>query len=67
MLPRLGDLNEVEVEVVSKTRAEYKDEQYRRSGLPLAPAVMLDDEMVSQGGPIDEVGLRDLIATRQIV
>jgi len=67
MLPRLGDLNEVDVESVSKTRAEYQDEEYRRSGLPLAPAVMLDDEVVAQGGPIDEMRLRDLIAKRQSV
>lgn len=67
MLPRLGGLNGVEVEVVSKTRAEYQNEQYQRSGLPPAPAVMINDEVVVQGGPIDEERLRDLIANRQSV
>lgn len=67
MLPRLGCLNGVEIEVVSKPRAEYQDEQYQQSGLPPAPAVMLDGEVVVQGVPINEERLRDLIANRQSV
>lgn len=65
MLPRLGGLDGVEIEVISKPRAEYQGELYRRSGFPPAPAVMLDDEVVVQGGPITEERLCDLIAARQ--
>jgi len=65
MLPRLGDLKGVEIEVISKPRAEYQGERYRISGLPPAPAVMLDDEIVAQGRPIAEEQLRGLIAVKQ--
>lgn len=65
MLPRLGDLKEVEIEVVSKPRTEYQTERYRLSGLPPAPAVMLDEEVVAQGGPVTEESLRELIVARR--
>lgn len=65
MLPRLGDLKEVEIEAVSKPRAEYQTERYRLSGLPPAPAVMLDEEVVAQGGPVTEERLRELIAAKR--
>ena len=65
--PRLGDLKGVEIELISKSRTEYQGERYRLSGLPPAPAVMLDDEVVAQGRPIAEEQLRELIAARQKV
>lgn len=65
MLPRLGGMSGVEVEAVSKPREEFQGEVYRQSGLPPAPAVMIDDEVVVQGGPITEERLRELIAVRQ--
>lgn len=65
MLPRLGDMDGLEIEVVSKPREEFQSEHYRQGGLPLAPAVMIDDEVVVQGGPIAEERLRELIAVRQ--
>ena len=64
-MPRLGDLKGTKIEVVSKPRVEYKSEGYRRDGFPPARAVMLNDEVLVQGEPIDEKRLCDLIAAKQ--
>jgi len=65
MLSGLDSMDGVEIEVISKTRGEFKSEAYRQNGLPPAPALMLDDEVVVQGGPITEEKLRELVAARQ--
>jgi hypothetical protein len=67
MVSRLGDLKGVEIEVVSKPRAEYQCEHHRLSGLPSAPAVMINEEVVVQGKKIGEQRLRELIAIQQSV
>jgi len=45
----LGEKYEVETEIISKPRAEYQTAEYLKLGLPLAPAVMVGDEVVGQG------------------
>jgi len=67
MWSRLDDLKGVEIEVVSKPRAEYQSERHRLSGLPSAPTVMIDEEVVVQGKLIGEERLRKLIAIQQSV
>jgi hypothetical protein len=64
MLPRLGGIEGVKVEVTSLPREEYRDDRYRRLGLPAAPAIMIDDEVVVQGVDIAEERLRELLAAR---
>ncbi len=54
MLPRLGEKYEIEVEIVSKSRARYQTAEYLKLGLPLAPAVMVAEEVVKQGSNISE-------------
>ena len=54
MLPRLGDKYEIEVDTVTKPRAEYQTAEYLKLGLPPAPAVMVADEVVIQGPNISE-------------
>ena len=49
MIPRLGEKYKVEIETISKPRQEYRTEEYARSGLPIAPAIMVGDELVVQG------------------
>jgi len=48
----LGKKYEIGVEAVSKSREEYQSEAYKAAGLPAAPAVMVDDEVVGQGPEI---------------
>jgi hypothetical protein len=48
-MPRLGKKYDIEVEAVSKSREEFQSETYLASGLPAAPAVMVEDEIAGQG------------------
>lgn len=54
MLPRLGKKYEIEVDLISKAQAEYQSDEYLKLGLPRAPAVMVDAEVVHQGPNISE-------------
>jgi len=53
-MPRLGEKYEMELEEISRSREEYQDEIHKASGLPPAPAVMVEDEIAGQGPGISE-------------
>ena len=61
ILPRLGQKYQIEWETVSKSREEYQCEAYKASGLPTAPAVMVEDELVHQGSGFSEEKLEAAI------
>lgn len=61
MIPRLGKQYNLEVETVSKPNQEYRTEDYAKLGLPVAPAVMVGDELVAQGCDVDEANLEAAI------
>ncbi len=46
MIPRLGEKYKglVEIETISKPRQEFRDIEYKKLGLPMAPAVMVGKE-----------------------
>ena len=54
MIPRLGKKYGIEIEVISKPRAEYQSGEYITSGLPKAPAIMLGDRVIVAGRDISE-------------
>lgn len=54
MLSRLDSREEVEVEVISKTREAYRCDDYFALDLPLAPAIMVGEEIVVEGKDIEE-------------
>ncbi len=54
MLPRLGQKYDLEVEYISKTPAEYQTDEYFELDLPVAPAVMVAEEIVVEGSDVDE-------------
>jgi hypothetical protein len=60
-MPRLGKKYALEVEEISKSREEYQSESYRASGLPPAPAVMVEDEVAAQGPEISAEKLEAVI------
>ena len=60
-MPRLGKKYDIEVEAVSKSREEFQSETFLASGLPAAPAVMVEDEIAGQGPSISEEGLEAVI------
>lgn len=58
----MGGIEGVKIEITSLPREEYRSDAYRRSGLPAAPAIMIDDEVVTQGQDISGDNLRQLLA-----
>jgi len=53
-MPRLGDKYPVEIEVISKPNAEYQTDEYFELDLPVAPAVMVAEEIVVEGENVSE-------------
>jgi hypothetical protein len=56
MIPRLGGKYKrvVEIETISKPRQGFQDIEYMKLGLPMAPAVMVGDEIIVQGCELAE-------------
>ena len=54
MMPRLGVKYPIEIEVTSKPIAAYQTDEYFELDLPVAPAVMVGDEIVVEGSGISE-------------
>lgn len=60
-MPRLGAKYDLEVETVSKSREAYQAESYVATGLPAAPAVMVENELAAQGPSISDEGVEMVI------
>ena len=60
-MPRLGDTYDIEMEIISKPKADYITDEYFELDLPVAPAVMVDEEIVVEGTDISEDGLEKVI------
>ncbi|OEU48459.1 MAG: hypothetical protein BA862_02280 [Desulfobulbaceae bacterium S3730MH12] len=54
MMPRLGKKYQIEFNVTSKPNADYITDEYFELDLPVAPAVMVGDEIVVEGTDISE-------------
>ena len=54
MMPGLGEKYEIKIETVSKPKAEYITDEYVELELPVAPAVMVGDEIVVEGSDIGQ-------------
>ncbi len=61
MMPRLGSTYPIEIEVTSKPIAEYQTDEYFELDLPVAPAVMVGDEIVVEGSAISDEKLEAAI------
>jgi hypothetical protein len=61
MLPRLGAKYNLKIEMVTKSRQDYSTAEHLSSGQPKAPALMLGDELLIQGCPINEETLESAI------
>lgn len=61
MLPGLEEKYNIEIETISKTRDTYLMAEYQATGMPVAPALMLADEILVQGKPISEEDLEAAI------
>lgn len=55
MMPRLGEKYKgIEIEATSKPIAEYQCDEYFELELPVAPAVMVGDEIVVEGSNVSQ-------------
>jgi len=61
MLPRLAQKYEMEMEFVSRSRETYQSPEYLASGLPAAPAVMVEEEIAARGPQISAENLEAVI------
>lgn len=53
-MPRLGEKYPVEIDVTSKPKSEYETDEYFELDLPVAPAVMVGDEIVVEGSDLTD-------------
>jgi len=60
-MPRLGAKYQIEIETISKPKAEYQTDEYFELDLPAAPAVMVGDEIVVEGSDVPEDKLEEVI------
>ena len=61
MIPGLGEKYGVAVEVISKPREEYAGESYSKLGLPIAPAIMIGEEVLIEKADMSEEKLESAI------
>ncbi|RJQ67952.1 MAG: hypothetical protein C4519_23605 [Desulfobacteraceae bacterium] len=54
MMPRLGAKYPVEIDITSKPKAEYQTDAYFELDLPVAPAVMVGNEIVVEGSDVTQ-------------
>ncbi len=54
MMPGLGEKYEIEIETISKPRAEYNTDEYFELDLPVAPAVMIGEEILVEGSDVSD-------------
>ena len=64
MVPRLGQKYDLEVEVMSKRPAEYNTDEYFELELPVAPAIMVENEIVVEGSDVSEEKLENAIRAK---
>jgi hypothetical protein len=60
-MPRLGKKYEIEIETISKPIEEYNTDEYFELDLPVAPAVMVGEEIVVEGTDVSEEKLESVI------
>ena len=61
MMPRLGKKFQIDIDTVEKPKDEYMTDEYFELDLPVAPAVMVDDEILVEGTDVSENKLEEAI------
>jgi hypothetical protein len=54
MMPRLGEKYSIDIEVISKPKADFQNDDYFELDLPVAPAVMVAEEIVVEGENVSQ-------------
>jgi len=61
MMPGLGEKYDIEIETISKPREEFNTDEYFELELPVAPAVMVGEDIVVEGSDVSEDKLEAVI------
>ncbi len=61
MIPGLGAKYDIRIETISKPKADYMTDDYFEMDLPVAPAVMVGDEIVEEGSDVSQEKLESAI------
>lgn len=61
MMPRLGEKYDIEIETISKPREEFNTDEYFELDLPVAPAVMIGEEILVEGTDVSDEKLETAI------
>ena len=54
MMPSLGENYDIEIETISKPPAEYNTDEYFEMDLPVAPAIMIGEEILIEGSDVSD-------------
>ena len=60
-MPGLGDKYDIKIETISKPKADYMTDEYFELDLPVAPAVMVGEEILVEGTDISQKDLEQAI------
>ena len=60
-MPRLGKKYDLDIESISKPKEDYMTDEYFELDLPVAPAVMVADEIVVEGTDVSKKLLEEVI------
>jgi hypothetical protein len=63
-MPRLGKKYPVEIDITSKPQSEYETDEYFALDPPVAPAVMVGDEILVEGTDVSDHELEVCICRR---
>jgi hypothetical protein len=61
MMPRLGAKYDLDFEITSQPQADYQTDEYFELDLPVAPAVIVGEEIVVEGSDVAEEKLEAAI------
>ena len=61
MIPVLGEKYALEIETTAKPQAEYLTDEYFELDLPVAPAVMVGEEIIVEGEDVSQETLENAI------
>ena len=65
MIPGLGEKYGITVEVISKPKEEYAGKAYSKLGLPIAPAIMIGEQVLVEKSDVTEEKLELAIQRAQ--
>ena len=60
-MPRLGKKFDIDIETIEKPKDDYMTDEYFELDLPVAPAVMVGDEIVVEGSDVSRSKLEKVI------